>query len=185
MSNTNLGMEQVTRYLKLLDRRMYIVMHSGVDWKPEYGKELDDIDKELSGLRELMDFDQDTAHDHDDQQNPDPDQDGQKGSDPGHDTGNDPGLCKSGDPGLVSHYDYIISKISFFSLHGDRFSFTANYDHVQGTFFRGYSFSDGSVWYEHVSSAISAESSFFRIEFQDSSDFVSRHFFYEVKGVLS
>ncbi len=54
MANSNFGVEQVTRYLTLVDRRLYILMHSGVDWKPEYEKELADIDKEISVLRELM-----------------------------------------------------------------------------------------------------------------------------------
>lgn len=55
MANKDFGMEQVTEYLKLLDRRMYIVMHSGADWQPEYGQELEEIDKKISALRELMD----------------------------------------------------------------------------------------------------------------------------------
>lgn len=55
MVNVDFGMEQVTRYLRLLDRRMYIVMHSGADWKPEYEQELEEIDNEISVLREQMD----------------------------------------------------------------------------------------------------------------------------------
>ncbi len=54
MANSNFGVEQVTRYLTLVDRRLYILLHSGVDWKPEYEKELADIDKEISVLRELI-----------------------------------------------------------------------------------------------------------------------------------
>ena len=55
MAKTDFGMEQVTEYLKLLDRRLYILLHSGVDWKPEYEQELEEIDKKISVLREMMD----------------------------------------------------------------------------------------------------------------------------------
>ena len=51
---TGFGMDQVTRYLRLLDRRMYIIMHSGADWKPEYAQELEDIDAEIAVLRQQM-----------------------------------------------------------------------------------------------------------------------------------
>lgn len=47
--------KEVNRYLKLVDRRLFILVHSGIDWKPEYGPELDAIDKELAGLRKLVD----------------------------------------------------------------------------------------------------------------------------------
>lgn len=46
---------EVNRYLELTGRRLFIVMHSGVDWKPEYGSELEAIDKELAELRVLVD----------------------------------------------------------------------------------------------------------------------------------
>jgi len=50
-----MGAEEVCRYLELLDRRLYIVTHSGIDWKPEYGSELAAVDRELAGLRKLID----------------------------------------------------------------------------------------------------------------------------------
>lgn len=49
---------QILRYLELLDRRLYIILHSGLDWKPEYETELEEIDKELVELRKVVD----TAH---------------------------------------------------------------------------------------------------------------------------
>lgn len=53
--------EQVLRYLDLVDRRLFIVMHSGVDWKPEYEKELADIDKEISYFRKIINSAYETA----------------------------------------------------------------------------------------------------------------------------
>lgn len=50
-----LSEEQVTRYLQLTDRRMFIVMHSGASWKPEYDQELKEIDRELVALRTAID----------------------------------------------------------------------------------------------------------------------------------
>lgn len=47
--------EQVMRYLELVDRRMFIVMHSGVSWKPEYAQELEEIDQEIAVLRTAID----------------------------------------------------------------------------------------------------------------------------------
>lgn len=47
--------EQVVRYTELTARRMEIVMHSGASWKPEYGQELEEIDKELAELRRHVD----------------------------------------------------------------------------------------------------------------------------------
>lgn len=46
---------QVLRYIDLVDRRVFIIMHSGIDWKPEYEQELVDIDREISSLRRLID----------------------------------------------------------------------------------------------------------------------------------
>ena len=43
--------EQVSRYIELMDRRMFILVHYGIDWKPEYGPELQQIDRELARLR--------------------------------------------------------------------------------------------------------------------------------------
>jgi len=50
-----LTQEQVTRYLQLTDRRLFIVMHSGASWKPEYAQELEAIDQELAKLCEIVD----------------------------------------------------------------------------------------------------------------------------------
>lgn len=47
--------EQINRYLDLVARRTFILAHSGVDWKPEYEKEMQQIDQELSVLRPLVD----------------------------------------------------------------------------------------------------------------------------------
>lgn len=47
--------KEVCRYLQLVDRWLFIIIHSGVDWQPEYGPELTAIDKELAGLREQVD----------------------------------------------------------------------------------------------------------------------------------
>ena len=46
---------EVCRYLELVDRRLFLLAHSGVDWKPEYAAELEAIDKELAELRRLVD----------------------------------------------------------------------------------------------------------------------------------
>lgn len=43
--------EDVLEYLQLLDRRIFIVMHSGISWKPEYDQELEEIDKRFAVLR--------------------------------------------------------------------------------------------------------------------------------------
>lgn len=51
----NVKREQVNRYLDLVARRTYIIAHSGVDWKPEYEKEMQQIDQELAVLRPLVD----------------------------------------------------------------------------------------------------------------------------------
>ena len=47
--------EEVCRYLKLVDRRLFILTHSGINWKPEYGSEMEAIDRELAGLRVMID----------------------------------------------------------------------------------------------------------------------------------
>lgn len=46
--------EQVNRYLDLVNRRLYILVHSGVDWKPEYETEIQQIDRELAELRPIV-----------------------------------------------------------------------------------------------------------------------------------
>ncbi len=50
-----LSQEEILRYLELVDRRLYIIMHSGVDWKPEYAQKLEEIDAELAELRKHVD----------------------------------------------------------------------------------------------------------------------------------
>lgn len=45
----------VTRYLALVDRRMFIIEHSGVSWRPEYEPELESIDMEIDKLRKVID----------------------------------------------------------------------------------------------------------------------------------
>lgn len=47
--------KQILRYLDLINRRLYIILHSGIDWKPKYKPELDRIDKELAELRKVID----------------------------------------------------------------------------------------------------------------------------------
>lgn len=47
--------QQILRYLHLIDRRLYIILNSGINWQPEYSTELDAIDRELMELREMVD----------------------------------------------------------------------------------------------------------------------------------
>ena len=47
--------EEVCRYLELVDRRLFILTHSGINWKPEYGSEMEALDRELAGLRVMID----------------------------------------------------------------------------------------------------------------------------------
>ena len=47
--------QEVSRYISLVDRRTFLLMHSGIDWKPEYSQELEQIDRELKALRPLVD----------------------------------------------------------------------------------------------------------------------------------
>lgn len=46
--------QQVSRYLYLVNRLAYIHAHSGVDWRPEYGPELEAVRAELAVLRPLV-----------------------------------------------------------------------------------------------------------------------------------
>ena len=39
--------KEICRYLELVDRRLFILVHSGINWKPEYAEELEAIDREL------------------------------------------------------------------------------------------------------------------------------------------
>lgn len=162
-------MEQVTRYLKLLDRRMYIVMHSGVDWKPEYEQEMYDIDKELSELRELMDSD----HGHGGQQDTDPDQD----------------QDFQQDSGQVSYQDYSRNKIAFFNSHGNDYNVHTSGLSDLGVYYKEYAFRDDAVWYERMSPVtelavaclhglrIPVDVKLFKTEFWDTDCSVSRYYF--------
>ncbi len=47
----------VIRYLWLVDRKLSLLT-AGIDWKPEYGPELEAIDKEIKELRVLIDQEQ-------------------------------------------------------------------------------------------------------------------------------
>lgn len=46
--------KQVSKYIALMDRRLFILLHSGIDWKPEYKQEMQHIDEELMKLRPLV-----------------------------------------------------------------------------------------------------------------------------------
>lgn len=46
--------QQMLRYLALVDRLLWINLHSGVDWRPEYGPELEAVRAELAMLRPLV-----------------------------------------------------------------------------------------------------------------------------------
>ena len=48
---------QVVQYLQLVDRKLSSLT-AGIDWRPEYGPELEAIDKEIKGLRRLIDREQ-------------------------------------------------------------------------------------------------------------------------------
>lgn len=45
----------VSKYIDLLHRRTFILLHSDIDWKPEYETELQQINQELDLLRSLVD----------------------------------------------------------------------------------------------------------------------------------
>lgn len=45
----------VTRYLALVNLRMFIIEHSGMSWRPEYGPELESIEQELAKLCKVID----------------------------------------------------------------------------------------------------------------------------------
>ena len=46
--------KEVYRIIELMNRKFFIIMHSGISWKPEYGPELEAIDQELARLRVLV-----------------------------------------------------------------------------------------------------------------------------------
>ena len=53
-SEEDMTQNDVLRYLYLVDRRLTILT-SGIHWEPEHERELKDIEKELPGLRSLVD----------------------------------------------------------------------------------------------------------------------------------
>lgn len=46
--------EQVLRYIKLVDRKLQIILNSGINWLPHYAQEMEDIDKEIGKLRQVI-----------------------------------------------------------------------------------------------------------------------------------
>ena len=54
MRNHIMTDQQVSRYLELVDRLLWINLHSGVDWRPEYEAELEAVRTELAELRPLV-----------------------------------------------------------------------------------------------------------------------------------
>lgn len=52
--NNSVTNDQVVKYLTLLDQKVRITAHSGVEWRPEYSAELMEIDKALSELRSTI-----------------------------------------------------------------------------------------------------------------------------------
>lgn len=46
---------EVSRYINAAHTKMYILLHSGIDWKPEYDQMLEKANKELAELRPLVD----------------------------------------------------------------------------------------------------------------------------------
>lgn len=48
--------QQVSRYLCLVSRLAYIHAHSGVEWRPEYGPELEAVRAELAALKPLVEM---------------------------------------------------------------------------------------------------------------------------------
>lgn len=47
--------KDILNYLNLVQRRTYIILHSGINWKPEYAFELVEIDRQLAGYRQCID----------------------------------------------------------------------------------------------------------------------------------
>lgn len=47
--------KQVLEYMTLVDRRVQILLNSGIHWKPEYEAEMKTIDAKLAELRPLVD----------------------------------------------------------------------------------------------------------------------------------
>lgn len=48
-------LKTVNKYVKLVNRLMWIMDHSGISWKPEHEQEAEEIRKELRSIRLLID----------------------------------------------------------------------------------------------------------------------------------
>ena len=46
---------EVSRYINAAHTKMWVLRHSGIDWKPEYDQVLEAVNKELAELRRLVD----------------------------------------------------------------------------------------------------------------------------------
>lgn len=46
--------KEMNRYMRLVNRLMWIMDHSGVSWQPEYAREAEQIRKELKELRPII-----------------------------------------------------------------------------------------------------------------------------------
>ena len=46
---------EVSRYINAVHMKTYVLLHSGIDWKPEYDQMLEEANKELVELRPLVD----------------------------------------------------------------------------------------------------------------------------------
>lgn len=160
MSDLRLSVEQINRYLSLVERRLYIVMHSGVDWKPEYIQELQDIDEEIAVLREIID----AAHE-------------------GRQVQED-GLAV---PREVSYQEYSRERATFFKGHGNGYDVHTSGLSDLVVYHKEYAFPDGAVWYERVSPVtedlsirshgidIPLQAKFSKTEFWDTDCPVSRY----------
>ena len=54
MRNHIMTDQHVLRYLELVDRLLWIMRHSGTDWKPEYEEEGNAIRAELEAIRPIV-----------------------------------------------------------------------------------------------------------------------------------
>lgn len=46
--------KEMNRYMRLVNRLMWIMDHSGVSWQPEYAEEAEQIRKELKEIRPII-----------------------------------------------------------------------------------------------------------------------------------
>ena len=47
-------LKTVNKHVKLVNRLMWIMDHSGISWKPEYAEEAEQIRKELKEMRPVI-----------------------------------------------------------------------------------------------------------------------------------